>query len=102
MRNSISNSNSTAHDQKLASEVVRIVNEHDFARDCIVTSLDYDGIRQARAAGPGIRTGVIVTSALGDITKLETDVLSVQLCRPSRATLSRARAAGIWKSTSGR
>ena len=67
------------HDQKLASEVVRIINEHDFARDCIVTSLDYDGIRQVRAASPGIRTGLIVTSALGDITGLKTDVLGVSL-----------------------
>ena len=79
------------HDQKLASEVVRIVNEHDFAGDCILTSLDYDGIRRVRAAGPGIRTGVIVTSALGDITKLETDVLSVSSAAVTRDLISRAR-----------
>ena len=79
------------HEQKLASEVVRIINEHDFARDCIVTSLDYDGIRQVRAAGPGIRTGVIVTSALGDITKLETDVLSVSSAAVTRDLIARAR-----------
>lgn len=79
------------HDQKLASEVVRIVNGHDFARDCILTSLDYNGIRQARAAGPGIRTGVIVTSALGDITKLETDVLSVSSGAVTRDLIAHAR-----------
>ena len=79
------------HDQKLASEVVRIVNEHDFARDCILTSLDYDGIRQVRAAGPGIRTGVIVTSALGDITELETDLLSVSSAAVTRDLIARAR-----------
>jgi glycerophosphoryl diester phosphodiesterase len=78
------------HEQKLAAEVVRIVNEHQFAADCILTSLDYDGIRQARAAGPGIRTGVIVTSALGDITKLETDLLSVSAGAVTRDLIARA------------
>ena len=78
------------HDQKLASEVVRIINEHDFARDCIVTSLDYDGIRQVRAASPGIRTGLIVTSALGDITGLKTDVLSVSSAAVTRDLIARA------------
>jgi glycerophosphoryl diester phosphodiesterase len=79
------------HEQKLASEVVRIVREHDFAGDCILTSLDYDGIRQARVAGPGIRTGVIVTSALGDITTLETDLLSISAAVATRDLISRAR-----------
>jgi glycerophosphoryl diester phosphodiesterase len=79
------------HDQNLAREVVRIVNEHDFARDCILTSLDYNGIRQARAAGPGIRTGVIVTSALGDITSLETDLLSISASAVTRDLIARAR-----------
>lgn len=79
------------HEQKLASEVVRIVNRHDFARDCILTSLDYNGIRQARAAGPGIRTGVIVTSALGDITSLETDLLSISAAVVTRDLIARAR-----------
>jgi glycerophosphoryl diester phosphodiesterase len=78
------------HDQKLASEVVRIINEHDFARDCIVTSLDYDGIRQVRAASSGIRTGLIVTSALGDITGLKTDVLSVSSAAVTRDLIARA------------
>jgi glycerophosphoryl diester phosphodiesterase len=80
----------SGHDQNLASEVVRIINEHDFARDCIVTSLDYDGIRQVRAASTGIRTGVIVTSALGDITELKTDVLSVSSAAVTRDLIARA------------
>jgi glycerophosphoryl diester phosphodiesterase len=55
-----------------------------------VTSLDYEGIRQVRAATPGIRTGVIVTSALGDITGLETDVLSVSSAAVTRDLIARA------------
>jgi glycerophosphoryl diester phosphodiesterase len=78
------------HQEKLATEVVRIVRENNFANQCILTSLDYDGLRRAKAAGPEIRAGMIVTSALGDITKLETDLLSVSASAVTRDLIDRA------------
>ena len=78
------------HQQKLAREVVRIVHANGFADQCILTSLDYAGIRRARSAGPDIRTGLIVTSAIGDITKLETNLLSVSASSVNRDLIRRA------------
>ena len=80
------------HQKQLATEVVRIVRENDFQDQCILTSLDYQGLRRAKAAGPEIRAGIIVTSALGDITKLETDLLSVSASAVSRDLIDRAHA----------
>lgn len=85
----------TGHQKALASEVVRIVRENDFADQCILTSLDYTGIRRVRSVGPEIRTGLIVTTALGDITRLEADLLSVSAGAVTRDLIDRARRAGL-------
>jgi glycerophosphoryl diester phosphodiesterase len=83
------------HQQKLAREVVRIVRENDFVDDCILTSLDYDGILRARAAGPEFRTGLIVTSSIGDVTRLEGELLSVSAKAVTRDLIDRAHHAGL-------
>ena len=50
----------------------------------------FDGVCQVRAASPGMRTGVIVASALGNITELEPDVLSVSSAAVTRDLIARA------------
>ena len=79
------------HQKQLAREVVRIVRDNDFTEDCILTSLDLAGLRRARAAGPEFRTGLIVTSALGDVTTLEGDLISVSASGVTRDLIDRAR-----------
>jgi glycerophosphoryl diester phosphodiesterase len=83
------------HQKKLASEVVRIVRENDFGEDCILTSLDYAGLLRARAAGPELRTGLIVTSSIGDVTKLEGELISVSANAVTRDLIDRARQADL-------
>ncbi|MEM9235827.1 MAG: glycerophosphodiester phosphodiesterase family protein [Verrucomicrobiota bacterium] len=78
------------HQKQLAKEVVRIVRDNDLVDECILTSLDLAGIRRARAAGPEFRTGLIVTSALGDVTKLEGDLISVSAGAVTRDLIARA------------
>ena len=78
------------HEQQLATEVVRIVNDHGFRNQCILTTLDYNGLQRIRAADPQMRTGVIVTTAIGDITKLQTNLLSVSAGAVTRDLISRA------------
>ena len=65
-------------DRRLVREVVDIVREHNFESDCLVTSLDYDALLEVRQRDPRLRTGIIVAHALGDINRLEVDVLSVR------------------------
>lgn len=83
------------HQKQLANEVVRIVRENDFTEECILTSLDYAGLQRVRAAGPEIRTGLIVTSALGDVTELDGDLISVSAGAVTRDLIARARHAGL-------
>ncbi len=82
------------HDKKLAEEVCRIVKETGFGGQCVITSLEYGGLRRARADDAGLKTGLIVTASIGDVTKLDADFLSVNAGAVSRDLLSRAHKAG--------
>ncbi len=64
-------------DRRLAKKVADLLREQEFEDDCFVASLEYDGVIQAKKHNPKLRTAVIVTAALGNISKLDVDVLSV-------------------------
>jgi glycerophosphoryl diester phosphodiesterase len=65
-------------DRRLVQEVVEIVRDQNFESDCLITSLNYDALVEVKQRDPHLRTGVIVAHALGDISRLEADVLSVR------------------------
>jgi len=65
-------------DRRLAAEVARLVREQEFESDCLVTSFDYDALLEVKRNNPRLRTGLIVAHALGDVSRLEVDVLSVR------------------------
>ncbi|MFO0852378.1 MAG: glycerophosphodiester phosphodiesterase family protein [Gemmataceae bacterium] len=65
-------------DLRLAREVARVVAAKGFAADCLVTSFRHDALVEVRRASPGVRTGLIVAAAVGDVTRLEGDALSVR------------------------
>jgi glycerophosphoryl diester phosphodiesterase len=65
-------------DRRLAQKVADIVREHHFESDCLVTSLDYDALLEAKRHNARLRTGLTVAHALGDVSRLEVDALSVR------------------------
>jgi glycerophosphoryl diester phosphodiesterase len=65
-------------DRRLAREVARLVREQAFEPDCLVTSSDYDGLLEVKRHNPRLRTGLIIDKALGDVSRLEVDALSVR------------------------
>jgi glycerophosphoryl diester phosphodiesterase len=65
-------------DRRLARKVADLVRDHDFESDCLITSLEYDALREVKRHNPRLRTGIIVAHALGDISRLEVDALSVR------------------------
>jgi glycerophosphoryl diester phosphodiesterase len=65
-------------DRRLVQEVVDIIREQNFESDCLVTSLNYDALLEIKQHSHRPRTGLIVAHALGDISRLEVDVLSVR------------------------
>ncbi len=65
-------------DRRLAGEVARLVHEQDFEFECLVTSFEYDALLEMKRHNPGLRTGLIVAHALGDVSRLEVEALSVR------------------------
>jgi glycerophosphoryl diester phosphodiesterase len=65
-------------DRRLAQEVADIVREQNFESDCLITSLNYDALLEAKRRNASLRTGLTVAHALGDISRLDVDALSVR------------------------
>jgi glycerophosphoryl diester phosphodiesterase len=65
-------------DRRLAQEVARILREQDMESACLVTSLNYDALREVKRHNSRLRTGLIVAHALGDISRVDVDALSVR------------------------
>jgi glycerophosphoryl diester phosphodiesterase len=81
-------------DRRLAAEVARIVRERDFESDCLITSLNYDALQEVRRQDPRLRTGIIVAHALGDLSLLDVEVLSVRADFLSDTVLAAAHRLG--------
>jgi glycerophosphoryl diester phosphodiesterase len=65
-------------DRRLTQAVAQMVRDRALESECIVTSLNYGALVLARQHNPRLRTGLIVASALGDLSLLDVDVLSVR------------------------
>ncbi len=81
-------------DRKLAGEVARLVRDQHMEADCIITSLEYDALEEVKHHNPRLRTGLIVAHALGDVSRLEVDALSVRADFLSDGLLRSARRQG--------
>ena len=79
------------HDDRLAESVVRIIQDHRFQSRCVLSSLSYPGLMEARRLDPQIPVGHIVFKAVGDVTRLEVDFLSMKSDLVNEALLSAAR-----------
>jgi glycerophosphoryl diester phosphodiesterase len=82
-------------DRRLAREAARLVRDEDFEPDCLVTSFEYDALLEVKRHNPRLRTGLIVTKALGNLSRLEVEVLSVQASALTDAMLRAAHRAGM-------
>ncbi len=71
-----------------------LIQEKKYASECVVTSLDYEGLKEFKALAPEVLTGLIVTSAVGDISRAEVDFLSLNASQVNRSMLSAAEAQG--------
>jgi len=65
-------------DRRLAVDVARLVGEEGFEAECVVTSFEYDALREAKEVNPALRRGLIVAHAIGDVSRIDVEVLSVR------------------------
>jgi glycerophosphoryl diester phosphodiesterase len=75
------------HEQRFVERVLEIIDEHDFASHCVVTSLDFDGLMQVKQLRPDMTIGFIVSAAVGDIRRLDVDFFSLEASKVSRRSV---------------
>jgi len=79
--------------QRLAVAVADLIHDREFESNCFVTSLDHQAVEAARHHNPKLRTGAIVSAAVGKISRLDVSVLSVRTGLVTDALLDDAHAA---------
>lgn len=82
-------------DPTLGPKVIEILREKNMLDKCVVTSLDLEALRLAEALEPRLVTGLIVTKALGNPTKLGVDFLSVNQNSVTRLLVWQAKRQGL-------
>jgi glycerophosphoryl diester phosphodiesterase len=83
-----------APDPRLAAAVVDVLRRNDFLDAVVISSLNAAALREIKAIEPRLRTGQIVTAAVGDVTRADSDFLSLNSARATAAVVRRAHAAG--------
>ena len=63
---------------QLSEAVARIIREKQFEDECLITSLSYDSLVEAKKHNPKLRTGLTVAQALGNVSRLDVDAISVR------------------------
>jgi len=88
------------HDQQLAERVVELVRNARCTSHCVVTSLNQQGLARVRELAPEIRIGQVVTGAVGDVSQLDVDLVSMDqaLVTPAQVRSNRraALATHVW------
>ncbi len=88
------------NDPTLAPKVVEILHAEDFADECVITSLDLTSLLEIKSLDPALVTGLIVTQALGDPARVETDFLAANRRGATEPFIARAanrgKAVHVW------
>jgi glycerophosphoryl diester phosphodiesterase len=82
------------HDQQLEQRVVEIVEKAGMVDDIVIMSLQYKGIEKIRALRPQWVIGLLSTTAVGNLAKLDLDFLAVNMGMATSGFIRRTHAAG--------
>ena len=66
------------HQKHLEEEVVRLVEEKGIEDHCVITSLDYNALKEVRRLNQDLKIGMIITYLIGEYSKLDVDFYSVE------------------------
>jgi glycerophosphoryl diester phosphodiesterase len=81
-------------DSTLAPAVVELLRRKAFLDQVVITSLDYGALKQVESIEPSLRTGHIVTAAVGNVVRTEADFLSLNSARATGTMVRQAHRAG--------
>jgi glycerophosphoryl diester phosphodiesterase len=65
------------HDKQLVASAVQIIRDHSFGSQCVITSLNYDGLIKVKKLHPDLKTGFIIAKSIGNMFRVDTDFLSL-------------------------
>lgn len=82
------------HDEQLEQRVIDIIEQTDMADEIAIMSLKYAGIQKVRALRPQWKIGLLSATAIGDLSRLDTDFLAVAMGMASPGFIKRAHQAG--------
>ena len=83
------------YDRNLESRVVDIVEQTGMESDIMVMSLKMDGLRKVAALRPTWIRGLLNTTSIGDLTRLDLDFLALNSTAASLAMINRAHKRGM-------
>ncbi len=81
-------------DSTLAPAVIELLRRKDFMDQVVITSLDYGALKQVERIEPTLKTGHIVTAAVGNVVRTEADFLSLNSAKATPSLIRQAHAAG--------
>jgi len=68
-------------DPTLSQKVGDIIQKNGFISECVVSSLNFQALTEIKQAFPTIKTGFIVLQAVGNLSRVEADFLSISASR---------------------
>jgi len=81
------------HDQQLEQRVAEIVEQTGMVKDVALMSLQYEGIKKFHALRPDWKVGLLLSTAIGNITTLEVDFLAVNMAMATSGFIRRTHLA---------
>lgn len=83
------------HDERLEQRVAEVVEAADMVDQIAVMSLKREGIEKMAALRPGWKRGLLLTAAIGDITRLDVDFLAINALAATPPFVAHARLVGM-------
>ena len=65
------------HEKQLVEKVVKIIEDNNFKSQCVISSLNFEGLKKVRALDPELKIGYIIAKAIGNMFRVDTDFLSL-------------------------
>jgi len=88
------------HDEQLEQRVIDVVEKAGMSQNVALMSLKAEGVKKARALRPEWTTGLLLSKAIGDISKMDVDFLAINMSMMKPNFVKRAHKAGkkvyIW------
>ena len=83
------------HNSQIVKKVVKIIEDQGFEDSCVLTSMNYKFLEQAKELNPKITTGYTMSMIYGDLSKLTAaDFFSVKYTYLNQGFVRRAHALG--------